>query len=157
LEVLFTRHQDYGIAAQDVKKLVDAGLYTVEAVAYTPKKVLIAIKGISEQKADKIIAEGSVDQKSVHNRLSDTSLAHKIIPLGFQSATEVHARRSELVCITTGSKQLDTLLGGMVCQTINSFPVNLITNVKGGLRLAQLRSYLVSLGPVNHKSVIPWR
>jgi len=32
--------------------------------------------------------------------------------LGFQSATEVHARRSELVHITTGSKQLDALLGG---------------------------------------------
>ena len=37
----------------------------------------------------------------------------KIIPLGFQSATEVHARRSELVCITTGSKNLDTLLAGL--------------------------------------------
>lgn len=34
------------------------------------------------------------------------------MPLGFQSATEVHARRSELVHITTGSKQLDALLGG---------------------------------------------
>lgn len=39
-------------------------------------------------------------------------IAQKLIPLGFQSATEVHARRAELVCITTGSKQLDTLLGG---------------------------------------------
>jgi DNA repair protein RAD51 len=38
--------------------------------------------------------------------------AQKIVPLGFQSATEVHARRSELVHITTGSKQLDALLGG---------------------------------------------
>lgn len=39
-------------------------------------------------------------------------VAHKIVPLGFQSATEVHARRSELVHITTGSKNLDALLGG---------------------------------------------
>ncbi|KAF8350122.1 Rad51-domain-containing protein [Amanita rubescens] len=39
-------------------------------------------------------------------------LRKKIVPLGFQSATEVHARRSELVHITTGSKQLDALLGG---------------------------------------------
>ena len=31
---------------------------TVEAVAFTPKKVLITIKGISEAKADKIIGEG---------------------------------------------------------------------------------------------------
>lgn len=39
-------------------------------------------------------------------------IALKIIPLGFQSATEVHARRSELVHMTTGSKNLDALLGG---------------------------------------------
>lgn len=51
--------------------------------------------------------------------------AHKIIPLGFQSATEVHARRSELVCITTGSKQLDTLLGGCtVLLFLHEFVVN---------------------------------
>jgi len=87
--------QEAGISAQDIKKLADVGLNTIEAIAYTPKKVLLGIKGISDQKADKILAE-----------------AHKIIPLGFQSATEVHARRSELVCITTGSRQLDTLLGG---------------------------------------------
>jgi len=43
---------------------------------------------------------------------SCATLAQKIVPLGFQSATEVHARRSELVHITTGSKQLDALLGG---------------------------------------------
>lgn len=44
--------------------------------------------------------------------LTDGRTAQKIVPLGFQSATEVHARRSELVHITTGSKQLDALLGG---------------------------------------------
>jgi hypothetical protein len=51
--------KEAGINAQDIKKLTEAGLYTVESVAYTPKKTLIAIKGISEAKADKIIAEGS--------------------------------------------------------------------------------------------------
>jgi DNA repair protein RAD51 len=30
----------------------------VESVAYTPKKALILIKGISEAKADKIIEQG---------------------------------------------------------------------------------------------------
>ena len=35
-----------------------SGSSTVEAVAFTPKKVLITIKGISEAKADKIIGEG---------------------------------------------------------------------------------------------------
>lgn len=34
--------------------------------------------------------------------------------MGFTTATEMHARRSELISITTGSKQLDTLLAGGV-------------------------------------------
>lgn len=32
--------------------------------------------------------------------------------MGFTTATEMHQRRSELISITTGSKQLDTLLAG---------------------------------------------
>lgn len=32
--------------------------------------------------------------------------------MGFTTATEMHTRRSDLICITTGSKQLDTLLAG---------------------------------------------
>ncbi|KAG5642451.1 recombinase rad51 [Asterophora parasitica] len=93
--LLVNKLQEAGIHPNDIKKLAEAGLNTVEAVAFTPKKHLVTIKGISDQKADKILAE-----------------AQKIVPLGFQSATEVHARRSELVHITTGSKQLDALLGG---------------------------------------------
>ncbi len=58
-QLIQTIFKEYGIAPQDIKKLADAGLYTVEAVAYTPKKVLVGIKGISEQKADKIIMEGA--------------------------------------------------------------------------------------------------
>lgn len=52
--------QEAGISAQDTKKLADAGFHTVEAVAFTPKKVLCTIKGISEQKADKILMEGEL-------------------------------------------------------------------------------------------------
>ncbi|KAG8219756.1 Rad51-domain-containing protein [Butyriboletus roseoflavus] len=92
--LLVAKLEEAGIHANDIKKLADAGLHTVEAVAFTPKKNLMAIKAPS----------GPVN----HN----TRLAQKIVPLGFQSATEVHARRSELVHITTGSKQLDALLGG---------------------------------------------
>ena len=39
----------------DIKKLEGAGFYTVESVVYTPRKNLIAIKGINEIKADKIL------------------------------------------------------------------------------------------------------
>lgn len=47
--------QANGIGAADIKKLEEAGYFTVEAVAYAPKKNLLAIKGISEAKADKIL------------------------------------------------------------------------------------------------------
>lgn len=47
-----------GIAALDMKKLKDSGLYTVESVAYTPRKDLLQIKGISEAKVDKIVEAG---------------------------------------------------------------------------------------------------
>jgi DNA repair protein RAD51 len=53
------------------------------------------IKGISEAKADRMIMEAS-----------------KLVPMGFTTATEFHIRRSELIAITTGSSQLDALLGG---------------------------------------------
>lgn len=84
-----------GISAADIKKLEESGYHTVESVAFAPKKALITIKGISEAKADKILAEAS-----------------KLVPLGFTTATEFHQKRSEIILLTTGSKELDRLLGG---------------------------------------------
>ncbi|KAG5438492.1 hypothetical protein PCANB_002596 [Pneumocystis canis] len=84
-----------GISASDIKRIIEAGYNTVEAVAYTPKRAILLIKGISEAKADKLLSEAS-----------------KLVPMGFTTATEFHQRRSELISITTGSKQLDTLLAG---------------------------------------------
>ncbi|GAA5821505.1 hypothetical protein JCM11251_004654 [Rhodosporidiobolus azoricus] len=85
----------HGLSAKDCEKLAEAGYATIEAVAYTPKKLLCQVKGISEAKADKIIAQVS-----------------KMIPMGFTTATEFHARRADLVTITTGSTALDNILGG---------------------------------------------
>lgn len=56
--ILVAKLAEAGIHVNDIKKLAEAGLNTIEAVAFTPKKTLLAIKGISEQKADRIIAEG---------------------------------------------------------------------------------------------------
>jgi DNA repair protein RAD51 len=84
-----------GLSARDIKLFMDAGYNTVESIAYTPRRHLEQIKGVSEQKAGKILAEAS-----------------KLVPMGFTTATEMHQRRSELISITTGSKQLDTLLAG---------------------------------------------
>eukprot|EP00002_Diphylleia_rotans_P007672 TRINITY_DN17322_c0_g1_i1.p1 TRINITY_DN17322_c0_g1~~TRINITY_DN17322_c0_g1_i1.p1 ORF type:complete len:338 (+),score=85.44 TRINITY_DN17322_c0_g1_i1:54-1067(+) len=87
--------EQVGISATDVKKLQEAGFHTIESVAYTTKKTLLNVKGISEAKADKLLAEAS-----------------KLVPMGFTTAAEYHRQRSEIIQITTGSKELDKLLGG---------------------------------------------
>ena len=87
--------EQHGISGTDCKKLQDAGFYTVESVVYAPRKKLLEIKGISEQKADKIQIE-----------------AMKLVPTGFTTATEMHLKRSQIIQVTTGSKELDKLLNG---------------------------------------------
>ena len=47
-----------GISANDIKKIQAEGFHTVESVAYSTLKSLTAIKGISEGKATKMLAEG---------------------------------------------------------------------------------------------------
>ncbi|XP_044255963.1 DNA repair protein RAD51 homolog 1-like [Tribolium madens] len=84
-----------GITAADLKKLKDAGFHSIESLAYTPKKTLVAIKGMSEAKIDKLLAEVA-----------------KFVNMGFTTATDILKRRSDIVQLTTGSKELDKLLGG---------------------------------------------
>ncbi|CAO3568349.1 unnamed protein product [Mortierella alpina] len=93
--MLTEKLEECGIQAADIKKLKEAGFFTVEFIAFTPKKALLTIKGISEAKADKILAEAS-----------------KLVPMGFTTATDFHQRRSGMIQITTGSGELDKLLGG---------------------------------------------
>jgi len=95
--MLVKQLESHGIGAADVKKLMEAGFHTVESVAFAPKKQLLCIKGISEAKADKMLGE-----------------AAKLVPMGFTTATEFHQKRSEIIQVTTGSKELDKLLGGGV-------------------------------------------
>ena len=47
-----------GLTKRDIQLIVDGGFNTVESVAYTPRRVLEQIKGISEQKATKVLTEG---------------------------------------------------------------------------------------------------
>ncbi|XP_060533244.1 DNA repair protein RAD51 homolog 1 [Cylas formicarius] len=89
------RLEGNGINAGDIKKLEESGYHTIESVAFAPKKHLLTIKGISEAKADKILSEAS-----------------KLVPMGFTTATEFHQKRADMITITTGSKELDRLLGG---------------------------------------------
>ena len=87
--------EEKGINAGDIKKLEEAGYHTVEAVAFTPKKALIHVKGLSEAKVDKIC-----------------EAAQKVVNLGFQTASTYFEKRQSMVHLTTGSASLDTLLGG---------------------------------------------
>jgi len=84
-----------GINAADLKKLKEKGFHTVEAVAHATRKELGEIKGISDQKVDKLLAA-----------------AHKMVDMGFSSATEIYQQRQETLHLTTGSKDLDDLLRG---------------------------------------------
>jgi DNA repair protein RAD51 len=84
-----------GISKGDLKKLKDGGINSIEALCYTPMKNLLLIKGISELKATKLL-----------------NLATQLFPMGFTTAKEYHVQRSELINITTGSSELDKLLGG---------------------------------------------
>uniref|UniRef100_A0A1B0GML8 RecA family profile 1 domain-containing protein n=1 Tax=Phlebotomus papatasi TaxID=29031 RepID=A0A1B0GML8_PHLPP len=44
--------------------------------------------------------------------IGDPTEAAKLVPMGFTTATEYHQRRSEIVQLCTGSRELDKLLGG---------------------------------------------
>ncbi|PON66075.1 DNA recombination/repair protein Rad [Parasponia andersonii] len=111
-----------GIAAIDVKKLKDAGLCTVESVAYSPRKDLLQIKGISEAKVDKIIEAGMTFDAEFPFCFPITRYsclfcfilltASKLVPLGFTSASQLHAQRLEIIQITSGSRELDKVLEG---------------------------------------------
>ena len=79
--------EGHGIASGDVKKLRDAGYNTIESLVYAPRKNLLAVKGISEAKADKIISE-----------------AQKLVPTGFTTATEMHMKRANMIQVRKFSK-----------------------------------------------------
>jgi DNA repair protein RAD51 len=84
-----------GITAADLKKLSESGFSTVEAIAFSTRKQIAEVKGISDVKADKLI-----------------TAAAQLVPMGFCSATDYHQQRQDMVYITTGSTELDKLLGG---------------------------------------------
>jgi DNA repair protein RAD51 len=89
--------EEKGINAGDIKKLEEAGFHTVESIAFTPKKHLVNVKGLSENKVDKIIEASG-----------------KIVQMGFQTASTYFEKRQSLIQLTTGSASLDQLLGGGV-------------------------------------------
>ncbi|CAI4929405.1 ANL_HP_G0002010.mRNA.1.CDS.1 [Saccharomyces cerevisiae] len=87
--------QNYGINASDLQKLKSGGIYTVNTVLSTTRRHLCKIKGLSEVKVEKI-----------------KEAAGKIIQVGFIPATVQLDIRQRVYSLSTGSKQLDSILGG---------------------------------------------
>ena len=102
--------QDYGISSADIKKLVDAGFNSLESIAYTAKKNIAAIRGLTDQKVEKI-------DKAIF----------EILKLGIHPCSKALEERKRILRITSGSKQLDDLLGG-------GFESNSITELFGEFR-----------------------
>ncbi|KAI9471955.1 MAG: DNA repair protein RAD51 [Benjaminiella poitrasii] len=87
-----SKFEEAGISTADIKKLKEGGFYTVESVAFSPRKVILAIKGISEAKADKLI-----------------TAATKMVNLGFTTAQNVYELQKETIHITTGGIETGSL------------------------------------------------
>ncbi|MEM2511014.1 MAG: helix-hairpin-helix domain-containing protein, partial [Candidatus Methanomethylicia archaeon] len=83
-----------GVGPSTAQKLKDAGYTTYESIAVASVRELAASADIPESIAAKIIA-------SARERLEIT----------FMTAEELLQKRSQIVRISTGSKNLDNLLG----------------------------------------------
>mmetsp|Transcript_5162 Transcript_5162/g.8554 ORF Transcript_5162/g.8554 Transcript_5162/m.8554 type:complete len:380 (+) Transcript_5162:81-1220(+) len=90
-------HHGAGLSKADVKLLLEHGIHCVETIAFMPVRKLTDIKGIGEQKANRIM-----------------NAAKTLIPLRMVSAAEMLQMRQNMIQLATGSAQLDALLrGGM--------------------------------------------
>lgn len=89
------RLTELGIAATDITKLKQAGIYTVPGIQMQCKKDLSLIKGLSDAKVEKII-----------------EAARKLSDAGFITGSACLEARKDVLRITTGSTALDQLLGG---------------------------------------------
>ncbi|KAF5388550.1 hypothetical protein D9757_004614 [Collybiopsis confluens] len=82
--------QQHGINVQDILKLKAAAINTVSGVYMTTRRQMLKIKGMSEAK----------------------EAAHKILGSSFSTGIEVQEKRKRVLCISTGSKSVDAILGG---------------------------------------------
>ncbi|KAG8182757.1 hypothetical protein JTE90_023395 [Oedothorax gibbosus] len=89
--------QEHGINVADIKKLKTSGICTIRGLQMTTKRKLTNIKGLSEAKVDKI-------KEAVSKINNDT----------FVTALEASQKRKLVFRVSTGSEELNKLLGGGV-------------------------------------------
>ncbi|KAK3076111.1 Meiotic recombination protein dmc1 [Coniosporium uncinatum] len=83
--------------ASDISKLKNNGFWTVAAVHSATRRTLLKVKGFSEVKVEKIKEAITKCQPAIS---------------GFITAQELGQQRRKIFKVSTGSKQLDSILGG---------------------------------------------
>lgn len=86
-----------GIGAESAKKLKDAGYKTIESIAVASPVELQEVAGLGEGTAEKAI-----------------KAARDALEMGFEQASVLAEKRKLVEKISTGSKELDNLIGGGV-------------------------------------------
>ncbi|MFH1056656.1 MAG: DNA repair and recombination protein RadA [Candidatus Micrarchaeota archaeon] len=89
-----------GIGAASAAKLKEAGYEDVETIAYALPAELAEVAGLGDATAQKAIAA-----------------ARKALKMDFETGVEALRKREQVECITTGSKELDGLMGGRGLET----------------------------------------
>ena len=84
-----------GIGPQTAEKLIQAGYKTLESIAVASPMELVEAAGLGEVTAGKAIIA-----------------ARESLEMGYETADILHARRQQIGRISTGSKELDALVGG---------------------------------------------
>ncbi|HJX23344.1 MAG TPA: DNA repair and recombination protein RadA [Candidatus Bathyarchaeia archaeon] len=91
-----------GLSSQTLSKLREAGYVTVESIAVAPSRELEARTGLSEDTVVKVV-----------------KAARDLCAIEFMSADQLYERKKSALRLTTGSKNLDSIIGGGVeTQTI---------------------------------------
>ncbi|MFW9950983.1 MAG: DNA repair and recombination protein RadA, partial [Candidatus Thorarchaeota archaeon] len=84
-----------GVGEATLKKLIKSGFSSLESIAYTPPSIIQEESGLGEKTIIKLV-KSSMDKLNI----------------GFKSAEDVWEHRRTIAKISTGSQELDDLLGG---------------------------------------------
>ncbi|HDZ16888.1 MAG TPA: DNA repair and recombination protein RadA [archaeon] len=84
-----------GVGEATLNKLIKAGFSSLESIAFTPPKIIQNESGLGEKTTAKLIK---------------ASMAK--LNMGFKSAEDIWEIRKNIARITTGSQELDDILGG---------------------------------------------
>ena len=86
-----------GVGEATLNKLIKAGFNSLEAIAFTPPSIIQEESGLGEKTTTKLI-----------------KVSMEKLNIGFKSAVDVWEHRKNIARVTTGSQELDDLLGGGV-------------------------------------------